>query len=60
MDIKPNKITRLEVINHNVPESSDEFGRQMVKYFKEGQLDISLQDDGRTLKIFLNNGEDNA
>ena len=41
---KNNKITRLEVI--------DETGRAYVKYF-DGSLELSYQDEGRTLKIFI-------
>ena len=39
-------ISRLEVI--------DGFGRSYVRYFKKGLLEFSLQDEGRTLKIFIN------
>lgn len=37
------KLTRVEIIS---PE-----GREVVKYFAEGF--ISIQDDGRTLKVFI-------
>lgn len=39
------KITRLEVI--------DDEGRQFVRYFEAGEMKFDLQDEGRTLKIFL-------
>lgn len=39
------KVTRLEVI--------DETGRAYVKYFDKGSVEYSLQDDDRTLKIFI-------
>jgi hypothetical protein len=42
--IKDNKISRVEVI--------DEHGRAYVKYF-DGECELSYQDDGRTLKIFI-------
>ena len=43
------KITRLEVINFK-----DDIGRELVKRFKGGTLEISIQDEGRTLKVFIN------
>ena len=43
------KITRLEVINFK-----DGIGRELVKRFKGGTLEISIQDDGRTMKLFIN------
>lgn len=48
--INTNKITRLEVINH----ADKEVGRELVKYFKEGKLEIQVQDENRTLKLFIN------
>ena len=44
-----NKVSRLEVISY-------ENGREYVNWNKEWTLGIeeSLQDDGRTLKIFIN------
>lgn len=39
-----NKISRVEVIDEN--------GRSYVKYF-DGDCELSYQDDGRTLKIFI-------
>lgn len=48
------KITRLEVINH--AENDRTKGRLLVLYQELGDfkvLDFSLQDGGRTLKIFL-------
>ena len=41
-------ITRLEVINHS---SEGETGRLLVK--KNISASLSLQDEGRTLKVFL-------
>ena len=39
------RVTRLEVI--------DETGRAYVKYMKDESIHFSLQDDDRTLKIFI-------
>lgn len=43
------KVSRLEVISYDK-------GREYVKWNKQGVLNLeeSLQDDGRTLKIFIN------
>ena len=55
MIIDDTKITRVEVINH--AKNTYQFGRLLTLY-KEledfGSIDISIQDGGRTLKIFLN------
>ena len=40
------KITRVEVI--------DKKGRSYTKYCLKNAVEISIQDDGRTLKIFIN------
>jgi hypothetical protein len=42
--ILENKVSRIEVIDEN--------GRGYVKYF-DGEYELSYQDDGRTLKIFI-------
>jgi hypothetical protein len=42
--IKNNKVSRVEVIDEN--------GRSYVKYF-DGECELSYQDEGRTLKIFI-------
>lgn len=44
MEIKTDKVTRLEIIN--------ESGRDFVKYDIKVNL-LSLQDNGKTLKIFI-------
>ena len=50
MDTK--KVTRIEVIDH---QSEPVIGRVYTKYDCE-KVELQLQDDGRTLKIFkLNN-----
>ena len=48
------KVTRFEVIDHTGIRES-EFGRILVRYFDNDVIDLEaqLQDDGRTLKIFL-------
>ena len=43
-----NTITRVEVIQHSKPYN----GRAYVNYNAK-DVDIQLQDDGKTLKIFL-------
>ena len=53
-EIDETKINRIEVINH---ASNDlPIGRLLAVYKEFGHFDnmeISIQDDGRTLKIFL-------
>ncbi len=39
-------VNRVEVI--------DNTGRAFVAYYGPGGVDIALQDDGRTLKVFVN------
>ena len=55
IDIDVNKIDRLEIINHATNDKA--VGRLLtlykeLKHFKT--LEFSVQDDGKTLKIFLN------
>ena len=54
MEIEIEKITRLEVINH--AENDKQIGRLLTLY-KELEhfkiLEFAVQDDGKTLKIFL-------
>lgn len=50
------KLTRLEVINHSGLSQHLKFGRVLSAYKELGDFDIlsiSIQDDGRTIKIFL-------
>jgi len=49
---KLTKVTRLEVINHQ-----DGIGREYTKHNCES-VEISLQDDGRTLKVFISKKQD--
>jgi hypothetical protein len=39
-------LTRVEIIDNR--------GRRFISWEENNQIDISLQDDGRTLKIFVN------
>ncbi len=50
------KVTRVEIINHqdNIPD----YGRIFVKTQCQ-QVTLSLQDDGKTLKIFISKEEPN-
>lgn len=49
------KITRIEVIDHTPAKPDDDFrGRVYVKWEDNLKVELSVQDDGRTLKIFLN------
>lgn len=53
--IDDNKITRIEVINHAKNDYS--IGRILTLHKELGDFDIaeiSIQDGGRTMKIFLN------
>jgi hypothetical protein len=54
--IDETKITRLEVINHS-SDINNPIGRILTLY-KElddfNSIEISIQDNGRTMKIFLN------
>lgn len=45
MQINTEKITRFEVI--------DKQGRVYLAYFNQGELDLSIQDSGLTLKAFI-------
>jgi hypothetical protein len=60
MEIDLEKISRIEVINHAKNRYS--VGRLLTLY-KEledfDSLEISVQDDGRTMKIFINSNKEN-
>ena len=45
--IEAEKVTRVEVIDEN--------GRSYVNWNKDNKVLVQLQDDGRTLKIFISN-----
>lgn len=54
-NIDDSKITRIEVINHAKNDYS--VGRMLTLYKELGDFDIaeiSMQDGGKTMKIFLN------
>ena len=54
-EIDDSKITRIEVINHAKNDYS--VGRMLTLHKELGDFDIaeiSIQDGGRTMKIFLN------
>lgn len=46
------KVTRLEVIDHK-----DDNGRVYVNWKDDNSFKVSLQDDGKTLKIFITKRE---
>lgn len=52
MDLKHEfkEVTRVEVINHQ--DDSPEFGRAFSKWECKN-VELHLQDDGRTMKIFI-------
>jgi hypothetical protein len=56
--IKEEDITRIEIINHSSPYF--EIGRAFVARAKKDfeKITFSVQDEGRTLKIFLSKKED--
>lgn len=47
--METNNVTRVEVIDHN--------GRSYVNWNKNNKVLLSLQDEGRTLKIFVDRKE---
>ncbi len=49
-EVKTDKVTRFEVIDHTLPIQHGG-GRVLVKY--DVKVELSLQDDERTLKVFL-------
>ena len=49
-------IDRVEVINHATTENGNSIGRLLTLYKEMGDfntIELSIQDNGRTLKIFL-------
>jgi len=60
MNIDNTKITRIEVINH--AKNKHPIGRILTLYKELGDFDsieISIQDGGKTMKIFLDSNEIN-
>lgn len=45
-------VTRLEVIDHTAP-IAEGGGRSVLFWDDEKQVDIEIQDEGRTLKVFI-------
>ena len=45
LDEKYKEVNRVEVIDEN--------GRSYVNWKKDNKIELSLQDDGKTLKIFI-------
>ena len=55
-EIDETKITRLEVINHATAEQGIPIGRVLTLYKEMGDfntIEFSIQDSGKTIKIFL-------
>ena len=50
--IKQDKLTRIEVINHS---KFGDFGRSFVHWEDGTKISLELQDDEKTLKIFIDN-----
>jgi hypothetical protein len=60
MEIDLEKISRIEVINHAKNRYS--FGRILTLYKETEDFDsieISIQDNGRTMKIFIDSNQEN-
>ena len=51
MTYPTDKVTRVEVITHNE-------GRSYVNWDDNNKVELSFQDDGRTLKVFISNREE--
>jgi len=55
-EIEEEKLDRIEVINHFTKENDRAIGRILTLYKELGDfntIELSIQDKGRTLKIFL-------
>lgn len=55
----PKKITRFEIIDHTKP-LEDGGGRTVIFFDDNKELELSLQDDDRTLKIFVTERNNHA
>lgn len=53
------EVNRFEVIDH-CAKGSEDIGRVFVKWWDEGKFNVEcmLQDDGRTLKVFITEKKD--
>ena len=47
------KVTRVEIIDHTGDSNSEDYGRVYVKWNKNIKVEVHLQDDDRTLKVFV-------
>lgn len=46
-------ITRFELINHcGDPETNENYGREKIIWSEKYEIDVELQDNGKTLKVF--------
>ena len=55
-EIDETKIIRVEVINHATSRNGNSIGRLLTLYKEMGDfnnIELSIQDGGKTLKIFL-------
>jgi hypothetical protein len=55
-EIEEDKLDRIEVINHFTKDNGRAIGRILTLYKEMGDfnnIEISIQDNGKTLKIFL-------
>lgn len=55
-EIEEKKLDRIEVINHFAKDNNRAIGRILTLYKELGDfntVELSIQDGGRTLKIFL-------
>tara|TARA_R110000868_G_scaffold313482_1_gene574474 strand:+ start:214 stop:390 length:177 start_codon:yes stop_codon:yes gene_type:complete len=55
-EIEEEKLDRIEVINHFTKDNGRSIGRILTLYKELGDfntVELSIQDGGRTLKIFL-------
>lgn len=52
MKIITDKVTRLEIIDHTKP-LEDGGGRTVIFWDENKKIELQLQDDDRTLKVFI-------
>lgn len=56
INMNTEKVNRVEVINHTKP-IEEGGGRAYVFWEDKAKVELSLQDGGRTLKIFISNDD---
>lgn len=56
--INTEKVTRVEIIDHTL-EIEDGGGRCYVKWNQNIKVEVQLQDDDRTLKVFISDVKEN-